>query len=158
LESNCVDCHEHGFNWNKFASKLKFACFANDFVYNLTSQGVYNDDYLNFLPYPGWVSNARQDAYVYIYSHYGSISRSVCTGLSDVSIFNDFNHIIKHLNYICWPSCVDEIFCASFWPVCTDPPIAHMTRMTMPWLACTAQRLHCLFITHYILARVILGA
>jgi hypothetical protein len=28
----------------------------------------------------------------------------------------------------------------------------------MPWLACTAQRLHCLFITHYILARVILGA
>jgi hypothetical protein len=91
---------------------------------------------------------ARQDAYVYIYSHYGSISRLVCTGLSHVSIFNDFNHIIKHLNYIYWPSCVDEIFCANFWPVCTDPPIAHVTGMTLPWLVCTAQSVS-YFRAHY---------
>jgi hypothetical protein len=140
LESTCVDCHEYGFNCNKFDNKLKFACFANnDFVSDVTAQGVYNDAYLNFLPYPRWVSIARQDAYVYIYSHDGSIFGSVCTGLSQVSIFNDFNNIIKHLNYICWPSCVDKIFCANFWPVCTDPPIVSVTSMTLPWLVCTSQ-------------------
>jgi hypothetical protein len=76
LESTCVDCHEYGFNCNKFASKLKFACFANnDFVSDVTAQGVYNDDYLNFCHTLGGSLLQRQDTYVYIYSHDGSIFR-----------------------------------------------------------------------------------
>jgi hypothetical protein len=66
------------------------------------------------------------------FSVYRDSPRFVWTDLSPFSIYCDFGVIVKNLHHVNSFS-IDKLFCPTFWPVCTEPPVAHVADSYMTW-------------------------